>query len=59
MGIPMTAVALAGSVIGMGNLEFPFFMLNWGFFPTMFFFLLSFWLMYYSCLMLIRSGEYT
>jgi amino acid permease len=55
----MTAVALAGSVIGMGNLEFPFFMLNWGFIPTMFFFLLSFWLMYYSCLMLIRAGDYT
>jgi hypothetical protein len=42
LGILMTSINLAGSVIGMGNLEFPFFVMNWGIGLTLIFFMLSF-----------------
>ena len=47
--ILMTSVSLAGSVIGMGNLEFPYFMKEWGFNITMLMFFMVFYLMYTSC----------
>jgi amino acid permease len=53
----MTGINLAGSVIGMGNLEFPYFMKTWGFYPTMIFFVAVFYLMYTSCSMLWSSRE--
>ena len=59
LGVLMTSVNLAGSVIGMGNLEFPYFMRWWGFFMTMIFFVLVFFLMYTSCQMLLACKNWT
>ena len=53
----MVSINLAGSVIGMGNLEFPFFMLNFGFFPTVIAMILTFFVMYLSCKMMIKSRD--
>jgi len=53
----MVSINLAGSVIGMGNLEFPFFMLNYGFYPTVIAMLLTYEVMYLSCKMMLKARE--
>ena len=57
MGMKASAVNLANSVIGVGNLALPQFMRNFGVLLTIVLFGFTYWLMYSSCRLLLKAKK--
>jgi len=54
-----SSINLANSVIGIGNLGFPYLFKMFGVFLTVIFFIVAYWLMYMSCRLLLEARNWS